>query len=61
MNSPSQSIIEELRDDHGITAVIVRCPCACDANSLTAKPVENCPYCHGEGGIQYGINEVGFS
>lgn len=61
MTSSSESIIEELCNDHGITTVVVRCPCACNANSLTGHPVKNCPYCHGEGGIQYGIDEVEFS
>jgi hypothetical protein len=56
-----QSIIEELREEHGITIAVLRCPCACDANSLTGHPVENCPYCHGGGKIQYGINEVEFA
>ena len=57
----SQSLIDELRDDHGITIVILRCPCACDANSATGHPVPNCPYCHGAGKIQYGIDEVEFA
>ena len=56
----SESIINELQDEHGITAVALRCPCACDANSLTGHPVEGCPYCHGDGKIQYGIDEVEF-
>jgi hypothetical protein len=54
------SLTDELREEHGITAAIVTCPCACDANSATGNPVENCPYCHGEGRIQYGIAEVDF-
>ena len=29
-----------------------------DANSLTGRPVPECPYCNGEGKIQYGIDEV---
>ena len=56
----SESVINELRDDHGILAFAVRCPCACDANSLTGHPVQGCPYCHGDGKIQYGIDEVEF-
>jgi hypothetical protein len=55
-----QSIIEELKEQHAITAIVVPCPCSCDANSLTGKPVENCPYCYGDGKIQNGIDEVGF-
>ena len=57
----SQSLIDELRDDHGVLSVVLRCPCACDANSATGRPVENCPYCYGGGKIQYGIDEVEFS
>ena len=56
----NESVINELRDDHGILAFAVRCPCACDANSLTGHPVQGCPYCHGDGKIQYGIDEVEF-
>ena len=55
-----ESILQELRDEHGVTAVVLRCPCACEANSLTGHPVEDCPYCYGEGKIQYGIDEVEF-
>ena len=25
-----ESIIQELRDEHGIMAVVLRCPCSCD-------------------------------
>lgn len=57
----SESIIHELMDEHDVTIVILRCPCACDANSDTGHPVKDCPYCHGEGKIQYGIEEVEFA
>jgi len=56
----SQSLIGELRDEHGVLSAVLRCPCCCDANSLTGIPVKNCPYCNGEGKIQYGIDEVEF-
>lgn len=54
------NITHELWEEHGITAIALRCPCACDANSLTGKPKPDCPYCHGEGKIQYGIDEAEF-
>jgi len=57
----STSLIDELREEHAITSAVLPCPCACDANSPTGHPVENCPYCHGEGKIQYGIDEVEFA
>lgn len=57
----SESIIDELRTEHGIHSFAVRCPCCCDANSATGIPVQNCPYCHGEGKIQYGIDDLEFS
>ena len=54
------SIIQELKDDYGLTAVVLRCPCACEANSMFGIPKPDCPYCYGEGKIQYGIDEVEF-
>jgi len=57
----SESIIQEICDEHGVTIAVLKCPCACDANSLTGHPVGNCPYCHGEGKIQFGIDEVEFA
>ena len=56
----SESILQELRETHGVNSVALRCPCACEANSLTGHPVKDCPYCYGEGKIQYGIDEVEF-
>ena len=60
MTVKDESIIQELKDDYGLTAAILRCPCACDANSATGHPKKDCPYCYGEGKIQYGIDEVEF-
>jgi hypothetical protein len=57
----SASIAQELRDEHGVTIAVLRCPCCCEANSLTGHPVRDCPHCHGEGKIQYGIDEVKFA
>ena len=56
----NDSIIRELKDDHGIMSVVLRCPCSCDANSATGHPNPVCPYCYGDGKIQYGIDEVEF-
>lgn len=58
--TPNESIIDELREGHGIMSVTLPCPCSCDANSETGIPDPACPYCHGEGKIQYGIDEVEF-
>ena len=56
----SETIIKELRDEHGITSMVLRCPCACNVNSLNGKPKPDCPYCSGEGTVQYGIDEMEF-
>ena len=56
----NDSIIEELKTEHGITSFVVRCPCACDANSGMGIPDPDCRYCHGDGKIQYGIDEAMF-
>jgi hypothetical protein len=56
----SETIIRELVDEHGITSVVLRCPCACDANSPNGKPKADCEYCNGDGKVQYGIDEVEF-
>jgi hypothetical protein len=56
----SESIVKDLIEEHGINSFVVVCPCTCDANSETGHPVKDCPYCHGEGKIQYGIDEVEF-
>ena len=58
--TPNDSLIEELRTEHGILSVALPCPCTCDANNGTGIPDPDCPYCHGDGGIQYGIDEVQF-
>jgi len=55
-----ESIIQELKDDYGLTAVVLRCPCACDANSLLGIPKQDCLYCYGDGKVQYGIDELEF-
>jgi DnaJ-class molecular chaperone len=52
------SIIQELREDHGIMSAVLPCPCSCDANNGTGIPNPFCPHCHGDGRIQYGIDEV---
>jgi DnaJ-class molecular chaperone len=56
----SESIIEELKREHGILNIAVPCPCSTGANSATGHPKKNCAYCHGHGHIQYGIDEVTF-
>ena len=56
----NDSIIQELKDDHGIMSVVLRCPCSCDANTGTGIPNPACPYCNGDGKIQYGIDELEF-
>lgn len=58
--TPNDSIIDELREEHGITSVVLPCPCSCDANNGAGVPDPNCPYCHGDGKIQFGIDEVEF-
>ena len=56
----NDSIIRELKDDHGIMSAVLRCPCSCDANNGTGIPNPACPYCNGDGKIQYGIDELEF-
>jgi hypothetical protein len=56
-----ESIIEELKQDHAITSIILACPCSCDANSSLGLSSQDCPYCLGDGKIQYGIDEVEFT
>lgn len=51
----SKSIIEELKREHGITSIAVPCPCTCGHPMPADK---DCPYCYGEGKIQYGIDDV---
>ena len=57
----NESIIAELKEGHSIQSVALPCPCAGDANSDPGIPVQDCPYCNGEGRIQYGIDEVVFA
>ncbi len=48
----SESIIEELKREHGVNSIAVPCP-GCHPMKL-----ETCPYCHGCGKIQYGIDDL---
>lgn len=52
----SESIIQELKREHGINSVAVPCPCCCDRLRVPAKP--DCPACNGSGSVQYGIDDL---
>jgi hypothetical protein len=54
----SESIVQELKEEHRVMSATVPCPCRDDTTGHTDP---NCPGCAGTGKLMYGIDEVEFS
>jgi hypothetical protein len=57
----NQSIIQELKEQHGLVFVEVPCPCIYNDSGMKFLPDPDCDCCEGEGRIQYGIEELVFA